>query len=133
MRNHKLKSVKSLSCVTQLFYVNPVTNVPNAVQNLPVGARLQNFWKTWLDLGAGLKVVQILKEGYTFPFRIQPKLTRSPTVISCYVNPHRNSYLLEALHQLIDTNAVELVQNKTSLSFFNPLCLVPKPNNLYWI
>ena len=43
MRNHKLKSVKSVSCVTQLSCVNPVTNVTNAVQNLPVGARLQNF------------------------------------------------------------------------------------------
>ena len=82
--------------------------------------RLQNFWKTWLDLGAGPKVVQILKEGYTLPF---------PTVISCYGNPQRNSYLLEALHQLIDKNAVELVRNQSSLSFFNRLFLVPKPNN----
>ena len=46
-----------------------------------------------------------------------------------HVNPHRNYYLLEALHQLIDKNAVELVRNKTSLSFFNQLFLVPKPNN----
>ena len=38
------------------------------------------------------------------------------------------SYLLDALHQLIDKNAVELVRNKTSLSFFNRLFLVPKPN-----
>ena len=75
------------------------------------------------------KVVQILRERYTLPFWIRPKLTRSPTVISCYVNPHRNSYLLEALHQLIDKNAVELVKHKTSLSFFNRLFLVSKPNN----
>ena len=94
-----------------------------------VGARLQNFWQIWLDLGAGPKVVQILKEGYTLPFQIRPKLTRYPTVVSCYVNPHRNSYLLEALHQLIDKNAVELVQNQKSLGFFNRLFLVPKPNN----
>ena len=58
--------------------VKPVTNVKNVASNLPVGARLQNFWQTWLDLGAGPKVVQILKEGYTLPFRIRPKLTRSP-------------------------------------------------------
>ena len=128
-RNHKLKYVKSVSCVTQLSCVKPVTNVRNAASNLPVGARLQNYWQTWLDLGAGPKVVQILKEGYTLPFWIRPNLTRSPTVISCYVNPHRNLYLLEALHQLIDKNAVELVQNQTSLGFFNRLFLVPKPNN----
>ena len=101
----------------------------NVVSNLPVGARLQNFWQTWLERGAGPKIVQILREGYTLPFRIRPNLTRSPTVISRYVNPHRNSYLLEALHQLMDKNAIELVHNQTSLGFFNRLFLVPKPNN----
>ena len=120
--------MKSVSCVTQLSCVQPVINVKNAAQNLPVGARLQNFWQMWLDLGAGPKVVQILKEGYTLPFRIQPRLTRSPTVISCYVNPHRNIYLLEALHQLIAKSAVELVKHQTSLGFFNRLFLVRKPN-----
>ena len=125
----RLKYVKGASCVTHVSCVKPVTNVPSVVTNLPVGARLQNFWKTWLALGAGPKVVEILKEGYTLPFRIRSKLTRSPTIISCYVNLHRNSYLLEALHQLIDKNAVELVRNKTSLSFFNRLFSVPKPNN----
>ena len=88
-----------------------------------VGSRLQNYWQTWLDLGAGPKVVQI-REGYTLPFQIRPNL-------SCYVNPHRNLYLLEALHQLMDKNAVEIVQNKKSLGFFNRLFLVPKPNN-HW-
>ena len=39
----KLKSVKSVSCVTQLSCVQPVTNVKNVVSNLPVGARLQNY------------------------------------------------------------------------------------------
>ena len=115
--------MKSVSCVISICVIHR-----NAVSNLALGARLQNFWQTWLDLGAGPKVVQILREGYTLPFRNRPKLTRFPTVISCYVNPHRNSYLLEALHQLIDKNAVELVQNQTSLGFFNRLFLVPKPN-----
>ena len=121
--------MKSASCVIPLSYVQPVTSVKNVASNLPVGARLQNFWQTWLELGAGPKIVQILREGYTLPFRIRPNLTRSPTVVSRYVNPHRNSYLLEALHQLMDKNAVELVHNQTSLGFFNRLFLVPKPNN----
>ena len=50
-RNYKLKYVNSVSCVTQLCPVQPVVNAPNVVQNLPVGARLQSFWKTWLNLG----------------------------------------------------------------------------------
>ena len=63
------------------------------------------------------------------PLPDPPPRTRSPTVISRYVNPHRNNYLLEALHQLIDKKAVERVQNPRSLGFFNRLFLVPKPNN----
>ena len=124
-----LKYVKGVSCVTQLPCVNPVKSVGNVVPNPPVGARLQKFWQTWLHLGAGPKVVQILREGYTLPFQNRPKLARLPTVVSCYVNPLRNSYLLEALHQLMDKNAIELVKHKTSLSFFNRLFLVPKPDN----
>ena len=118
-KERKLKYVKSVSSVIQLSCVQSVTNVRHAALTLPVGARLQNFWQIWLDLGAGPKVVQILKEGYTLPFRICPKLSRYPIIVSCYVNPHRNSYLLEALHQLIEKNAVELVQNQKSLGFLN--------------
>ena len=96
-KEHKLKYVKSVFCVTQLSCAKPVTNVRNVASNLPVGARLQNFWQMWLDLGAGPKVVQTLKEGYTLPFQTQPNLTRNPTVISYYINPHKNLYLSEAL------------------------------------
>ena len=121
--------MNSASCVIPLSYVNVVRNAPNVASNLPVGARLQNFWQKWLDLGAGPKVVQILKEGYTLPFRTRPKLSRVPTVVSCYGNPRRNLKLLEALHQLTAKNAIELVNKQTSLGFFNRLFLVPKPNN----
>ena len=128
-KRNRLKFVKGVSCVIPLSSVKPAINAPNVATNLPVGARLQNFWEIWLDLGAGPKVVQILKEGYALPFRIRPNLTRSPTVISCYGNPHRNLNLLEALHQLMNKNAIELVHKHNSLGFFNRLFLVPKPNN----
>ena len=104
-------------------------NVPNVAQNLPVGTRWGQFWKIWESLGAGPKVVQVLKEGYTLHFQTRPKLTRSPTVVSCYISPHRNLYLMEALHQLMSKNAMELVKNHESLGFYNRLFLVPKPNN----
>ena len=103
----KLKYVKNAFCVDHLSFATTEQNAKLVVQNLPVGARLQNFWQTWLDLGAGPKVIQILREGYTLPFRIHPKLTRSPTVISRYVNPHRNK------------NKVELVQNQKNLRAFS--------------
>ena len=77
------------------------------------------------------KVVTVLKEGYTLPFRFQPNLTGSPNIISCYVNPHINLYPLETLHQLMNKNVVELVTNQTSLGFYHRLFLFPKANN-WW-
>ena len=125
----EIKHVQGVSCVNQSSSVQNVTNVPPIVPNLPVGARLHQFWEKWAALGISPKVLAVLRKGYTLPFRFRPNLTRSPTITSCYENPHRNSYLLEALHQLLDKNTVELVQNLQSLGFYNRLFLVPKPNN----
>ena len=130
--NHtEIKYVKDVSCVGHLSYANTVTNVPTVVINPPVGERLHQFWEKWESLGSSPKVVTTLREGYTLPFRFRPNLTRSPTVISNYVNPLRQSHLLEALYQLVNKNAVEPVTNQNSLGFYNQLFLVPKPNN-WW-
>ena len=122
--------MKGVSCVDHLSSANIVTNVPTAVHP-PVGARLHQFWVKWEALGSSPKVVTILREGYTPPFWFRPNLTRSPTVISNYVNPQRQSNFLEELYQLMNKNAVEPVANQTSLGFYNRLFLVPKPNN-WW-
>ena len=58
------------------------------------------------------KVVPTLREGYTLPFRFRPNLTRSPTVISNYHNPAKQSFLLEALYQLVNKNTVQPVEIK---------------------
>ena len=99
LSRNQIKICERCFCVDQLSYVKPVTKAQHAVSNLPLGARLQNFSKAWETLGAGLN------------------LTRSPTIIGCYANPHRNLYLLEALHQLIHKNAVELITTKNIRGF----------------
>ena len=96
-----MKYVKDVSCVGHLSSVNLVTSVRTVVIDLPVGARLHQFWKKWEALEASLKVVILLREGYTLPFLFRTNLKRSPTVISNYVNPHKNLHLLEDLHQLV--------------------------------
>ena len=125
----EIKYVKNVSCVGHLCSVDLVTNPQHAVIDPPVGARLKQFWKKWESLGSSSKVVTTLREGYTLPFRFRPYLTRSPTVISNYHNPTKQSFLVEALYQLINKNAVEPVENQNSLGFYNRLFLVPKPNN----
>ena len=52
----EIKYVKDVSCVGHLNSVNLVTNVPTAAIDLPVGARLHQFWGKWEALGASPKV-----------------------------------------------------------------------------
>ena len=52
--------MKDVFCVDELSFVKPVTNAQHAASNLPLGARLQNYKVTCLDMGASPKVVQIL-------------------------------------------------------------------------
>ena len=115
----EIKHVSDVSCVDHLSFAKNVTNVLPVLPDLPVGARLHQFWKKWATLGVSPKVSTVFGEGYTLPFQFWPNLTRSPTITNCYVNPHRNLYLLEALHQLLNNNAVELVRNQDSLGFYN--------------
>ena len=77
---------------SKLLPVTLVPSVTNVAQNLPVGARLNQFWETWAALGAGPKIIQMLKEGYILPFQTRPNLKRSPTIISCYVYPHLDQW-----------------------------------------
>ena len=72
-KEYKLKYVKGVSCVTQLSWVKPVTNVKIDAPNLPVGARLQNFWQAWLDLGAGPKVENQTSLGFFNRLFLVPK------------------------------------------------------------
>ena len=128
-RENKLKYVKSVSCITQLCCVKPVTNLKSVASNLPVGARLQNFWQTWLDLGAGPKAVQILKEGYTLPFRIQAKTHKVS---------HSHKLLCKSPQESLPAGGITSAyrqkcsgtSTKPNISgFFNRLFLVPKPSN----
>ena len=78
--------------------------------------------------GSSPRVVSILKDGYNLPFNLKPPLTRIPLIWSRYANPLRNSYLQEALHSLLQKQAVEKVRVQSSLGFYNRLFIVPKPN-----
>ena len=87
----EIKYVKDVSCVGHMSSVNCITNVPTVALDLPVGARLHQFWERWAALGASPKVVTVPREGYTLPFQFRPNLTRPPTVISNYVTSTRPS------------------------------------------
>ena len=126
---HRNKICEKCFLCRSLEFCKSCQQCPHAVIDPPVGARLHRCWEKWEALGSSPKVVTTLREGYTLPFRFRPHLTRSPTVISNYHNSAKQSFLIEALYQLINKNAVEPVQNQNSLGFYNWLFLVPKPKN----
>ena len=126
---HPIKLVKGVSIVNHCLFAPSVESVPGVVETLPVGGRLQLFWRTWASRGLSPRVVSILKEGYALPFKIKPPLTRSPMIVSSYANPLRDFHLQEALHSLLQKLVVEKVRVRSSLAFYNHLFLVPKPNN----
>ena len=125
----RIKSVKPVCCVDHCLCVQHVNSAPLVVENPPVGGRLQLFWQVWLSLGSNPRVVSILKEGYSLPFKIRPPLSRSPVIVSHYSDPVKNKHLKESLQALILKQAVEKVMVPSSLAFYNRLFLVPKPNN----
>ena len=127
--NERNKTCQKCFFCKSMSFCKSVPNVPNVVKELGVGSRLQNFWPKWEKLGANPRVVSILREGYTLPFKMRPPLTRFPIIKSGYANPARSRALSEALSALIQKLVVEKVVVQTSLSFYNRLFLVPKPNN----
>ena len=108
--------------------VNLVTNVPNVAPDLPVGARLHQFWEKWAAAGASPKVVTVLREGYILPFWFRPNLTRSPTVKLLCKSP-QNLYLLEVLHQLVNKKCSGTGSSSKIPGVLQQAILVPKPNN----
>ena len=127
----KINHVKGVCCVDQCLFVPSVPNVPNAVVEQPVGGRLQQFWHIWQEMGANPRVVSVLRDGYSLPFKQRPRLTRFPLVQSGYANPVKSRSLTEALRSLVGKLVVEKVVVKSSLAFFNRLFLVPNPNGTW--
>ena len=125
---NRIKHVKGVCCVNPCLSVPPVPNVPNAIIKQSVGGRLQIFWQVWQEMGANPRVISVLKEGYTLPFKQRPLLTRFPIVQSGYASPVKNRFLKEALLSLMNKLVVEKVVIKSSLAFYNRVFLVPKPN-----
>ena len=126
--NTEINFVKSVFSVDHCVFAPIVPNAHNVVNAQLIGRGVQKFWQKWSLLGAYPRVVSILKDGYILPFKNRPPLVRDPLIVSGYANPLRNLYLKEALHALLQKEAIEMVRVRTSLAFFNRLFIVPKPN-----
>ena len=129
----EIKYVKDVSCVGHLCSVNLVTNAQHAVIDPPVGARLNQCWEKWEALCSSPKVVTTLREGYTLPFWFQ--LDKVTDCNKQLPQSNQQLFLVEALYHLIEKNAVEPVENQTSLAIFGtqtqqPVETGPGPEHL---
>ena len=85
---NKIKHVKGVCCVNPCIFAPSVPNVPNAVAEQNVGGRLQKFWHIWLEMGANPRVVSVLRDGYTLPFKQRPPYNKGPFDSKRLCKPH---------------------------------------------
>ena len=66
------KACQRCTCVVPCLFAPNVPNAPSVANSLTVEGCLQKFWQVWEKLGSSPRVVSILKEGYTLPFKMRP-------------------------------------------------------------
>jgi hypothetical protein len=93
---------------------------------IPVGGRLQFFWKTWEQKGASEWVSEVLRWGYKLEFWERPPLTRTPV---SFPDPHRHQILTTEIAAMVAKGALEVVHDQESPGFYSRLFVVPKPDN----
>ena len=94
----------------------------------PVGGRLMQFRRAWVEENSSSSVLNIFTNGYVLPFHLKPKLTRHPLIISEYKNQQKDRALASCIQSLLHKHAIEKVRNTESLGFYSRLFLVPKPH-----
>ena len=124
VRQHQLlKYVNNVSRVVQLCSVT----CPNCCKRSACSGQTESVWGNFGSIWGWTKGHTNVERGPhpRFPNQTKPNMVNNHHL--CYVHPLRNLCLFEALHQLTNKNAVELVKNQESL--LQPTVLVPKPSN----
>jgi hypothetical protein len=119
--------------VTTITTIMPgVTTTITATKSfdgLPVGGRLQRFWRIWELGGANPVIVSMLRWGLTLTFLNPPPLVRVPMVMESYRgNPLKHAALGESVRDLVDKHVLEEVIVECSPGFYGRLFLKEKPD-----
>ena len=106
----------------------PPPNVSfSASHSPPVGGHLHSFRRAWLTNKCS-DVLNIITNGYIFPFTSKPNLVRAPLIQSGYKALQKELALTSCIQSLLSNNAIERRENVKSLRFYSRLFLVPKPH-----
>ena len=83
------------------------------------------FMRAWVEENCSNSVLKIITNSYALPFRLKPRLTRHPLIISEYKDQHKDQ--ASCIHSVLNKRAIEKLRNAESLGFYSRLFLVPKP------
>ena len=89
------------------------------------GTRLQDFWQVWAKNHAHPRVVSLLQHGYCLDFKILPKLSKIPLILSEYHSKNKDGALHEAVQAMLTKKATHV--RKPTMGYYSRLFLVPKP------
>ena len=96
----------------------------------PVGGRLLQFRRAWVEENCSSSILNIITNGYVLPFHLKTKLTRHPLIISEYKNQQKVRALASCIQSLLTKHVIEKVRKTESLGFYSRLFLVPKPSKV---
>ena len=94
----------------------------------PVGGRFRSFRKDCLANKCSDNVLNIITNGYVFPFISKPNLVRAPLIRSGYKALPKDQAQASCIQSLLSKNTIERVENVKSLWVYSCLFLVPKPH-----
>lgn len=96
--------------------------------DVPVGARIQHFAQTWLQLSQNSWVLQVVQEGLKLSFNSHPPLTGTPVWTRVSKDPSKAAALRKEVAALLEKQASVVVHKVSSPGFYSTLFVVPKPN-----
>ena len=108
--------MNDVSCVDHLSSVKKCHKCPNCCSRSTCRGQITPVLGKMASPGSQSKSCNSPQGRLLSPLPVLAKFDKI-TIISCYANPHTNLYL-EALHQLMNKNAVEPVTTPTSLRFY---------------
>ena len=73
------------------------------------------------------RVVSLLQHVYRLDFKILPKLSKIPLILSEYHNKNKDGALHEAVQEMLSKKATVHVRKPTTLGDYSRLFLLPKP------
>ena len=101
----EIKYVNDASLVDHLSSVKNITNAQTVVPDLPVGAKLHQFWRKWAALGISPKILAVIGESSVSSRR---RKLHSPLPVLAKLNqvPYHHKLLCKSLQEPLPVGGI---------------------------